>query len=69
LVVLWARLTCQTKALAAMQPPCSRCATYRLAGRLHGCQHFTQRNLMIESAGRFNRSDARYLLTESCLMS
>jgi hypothetical protein len=52
-----------------MQPPCSRCATYRLAGRLHGCQHFTQRNLMIESVGRFNRSDARYLLTESCLMS
>lgn len=52
-----------------MQPPCSRCATYRLAGRVHACQHFTQRNLMIESAGRFNRSDARYLLTESCLMS
>ena len=40
LVVLWARLTCQTKALAAMQPPCGRCATYRLAGRLHACQHF-----------------------------
>ena len=52
-----------------MQPVCSRCATYRLAGRLHACQHFARRNLMIESAWRLNRSDARYLLTESCLMS
>ena len=52
-----------------MQPVCGRCATYRLAGRLHACQHFTQGNLMIESTRRFNRSDARYLLTESCLMS